>query len=132
MCCRRKRCCFAKSSPNAGTGATGNAYDLEPVAENSSPSRDQGTTPSAAATDDRVYYNDSAAVIAGLAPASGNGALNSNIADEHRDSGLTLVDNALYQSSESKPDNGAVYENAPFQAADHPPPSAHIYDELCE
>jgi len=69
-CCRSKRCCFAKSSPEAAiqyTGAGDNTYDLGPAAISSS--TNNPTTSSAAAADDRIYYNDLAAVSA----AAGNG-----------------------------------------------------------
>jgi len=53
---------------------------MEPIANSSSTSSGQGTTdspvsmiPSVAVTDDKIYYNDSAAVTAGLVPTGGNG-----------------------------------------------------------
>jgi len=107
-----------------------NIYDLQPVADSSSTSSGQGTTtdstvsttPSAAATDGRIYYDNSVAASAGLAPtASGvydvlfpgegadvlydtlrnapspqNGVPPRHQQAQCRDSGLTLVDNTLY------------------------------------
>ena len=164
-CCRTKRGCFAKSSPNTQTRDTENVYDLEPVADrSSSASHGQGAVddpvpPSAAEAGDRTYYNDSAAVSAMLAPTSSNGqegnipgageknnyqelftgdsssapgvqydalwnvsnqrnnphpdpppqsASESESFPQREDSGLTLVDNSLYESSGSKPNDNAM------------------------
>jgi len=179
--CRRKRCCFAKSSPGAEVRATDNIYNMEQIANSSSTSSGQGTTdspvsmiPSVAATDDRIYYNDSATVTAGLVPTGGNGhaeitpgegnqnqnrtrtytdlspsapnaavqydvlrnaaspqnnppqhhpASQAHAAKRH-DSGLTLVDNTLYETSDlnpnPNPNDDAVYVNAAFHAGSPP------------
>ena len=51
-CCRRKRGCFAKSSPQPVAAAADNVYNLEPVAVSASTDISNGpeTTPPAAAT----------------------------------------------------------------------------------
>jgi len=185
-CCRRKRGCFAKSSsdpePHAA-GSTENVYDVEPVSSSPTTFSGEGTThgavtmtPSAAATDAVVYYNNSAAVSALLAPTAGDGHAviipgednreyeqispgpyppgqyaavwhasdpHNNSATQHHpvsqapspandddddgtgcedaaaerhDSGLTLVDNKLYYTSDSTPNNDPLYVNEAFHA----------------
>jgi len=151
-CCRRKRCCFAKSAPRPRASPTQNIYDLQPVADSSSTSSGQGTTdspvsttPSAAATDGRIYYDDSVAGSAGFAATTADCTTTRwldpvkepmyctmcrgmhpvrrtvRVPPDHQqaqrqDTGVTLVENTLYDSSGAKPNNDAVYANAAFHA----------------
>ena len=165
-CCRTKRGCFAKSSPAPRPAAIENTYNDLSTASSGYGTTDNHAygTLSVAATDDRIYYNDSAAVNAGRAPTTGNDhAVNipddsvqydalwnasspnvtfvpqhhptsqaQSLADrsrsavtpamtaEHRDSGLTLVENTLYDASESKPNDEAFYVNAAFHGGNLP------------
>jgi len=56
-------------------------------------------------------------------PAPPYSASESESFPQREGSGLTLVDNSLYESSGSRPNNNVVYENAAFYATDHPLPA---------
>jgi len=161
-CCRTKRACFAKSSPTPRPATIQNTYSVALIDDRSTASSGYettdgpvSTTPSIAATEDRIDENDTAAVSAGLPPTTGNGhvvnipdatvqyvalwnasspnvtfvpqhhpapqaqlpvdgsgsGINSNIAAGCRDSGLTLVENTLYDASDSRRNDEAAYVN---------------------
>ena len=161
-CCRTKRACFAKSSPAPRPATIENTYSVAPVDDRSTASSGYettdspvSTTPSVAATDDRIDDDGSASVSMGLVPTTGNGhvvnipdatvqydalwnasspnvtflpqhhpepqaqlpadgsgsGISSNIPAGCRDSGLTLVENTLYDASGSRRNDEATYVN---------------------